>query len=100
MKKRYTTISDFGWLYDVCKEYERIFGEGSLQRCIEFLNNPAFSYGETIKCATKTVEEAVENASITKTNECRRIWGNHFLKSWGINKENFQQVVDISCLSL
>lgn len=90
MKKRYTTISDFGWLYDVCKEYERIFGEGSLQRCIEFLNNLAFSYREAIKCATKTVEEAVENASITKTNECRRIWRNHFLKSWGINKENFQ----------
>ena len=66
MKKRYTTISDFGWLYDVCKEYERIFGEGSLQRCIEFLNNPAFSYREAIKCATKTVEEAVENTSITK----------------------------------
>lgn len=72
-EKRYATISDFERLYDVCKEYERIFGEGSLQRCIEFLNNPAFSYREAIKCATKTVEDAVENASITKTNECRRI---------------------------
>lgn len=72
-EKRYATISDFERLYDVCKEYERIFGEVSLQRCIEFLNNPAFSYREAIKCATKTVEDAVENASITKTNECRRI---------------------------
>ncbi|GAB6386079.1 hypothetical protein DAT1711_22370 [Enterococcus cecorum] len=44
-----------------------------MQRCIEFLNNLAFSYREVIKCATKTVEEAVENASITKTNECRII---------------------------
>lgn len=60
MKKRYATMRDFERLHDVCKEYERIFGEGSLKRCIEFLYDPAFPYRKDIKRATKTLEKAIE----------------------------------------
>ena len=56
----YATMSDFERLYDVCKAYERIFGKGSLKRCIEFLYDPAFPYREDINRATKTLEEAIE----------------------------------------
>lgn len=56
----YATTSDFERLYAVAKEYERVFGENSLKRCIEFLYDPAFPLREEINNTIKTLQEAIE----------------------------------------
>ena len=47
-------------LYDVEKEYERVFGEGSLKRCIEFLYDPVFMLSDEINNAISILQEAIE----------------------------------------
>lgn len=56
----YATMSDFERLYDVEKEYERVFGEGSLKRCIEFLYDPVFMLSDEINNAISILQEAIE----------------------------------------
>ena len=56
----YATMSDFERLYDVEKEYERVFGEGSLKRCIEFLYDPVFMLSDEINNAISIIQEAIE----------------------------------------
>ena len=53
-------MSDFERLYDVEKEYERVFGEGSLKRCIEFLYDPVFMLSDEINNAISILQEAIE----------------------------------------
>lgn len=56
----YATMSDFERLYDVEKEYERVFGDGSLKRCIEFLYDPVFMLSDEINNAISILQEAIE----------------------------------------
>ncbi|MGO5435749.1 hypothetical protein [Enterococcus cecorum] len=56
----YATMSDFERLNDVEKEYERVFGEGSLKRCIEFLYDPVFMLSDEINNAISILQEAIE----------------------------------------
>ena len=61
----YATMSDFERLYDVEKEYERVFGEGSLKRCIEFLYDPVFMLSDEINNAISILQEAIEKKQMS-----------------------------------